>query len=219
LHWSFIQKWLGFEVDLDALWEVPDHVRVGGTDVLRLPAEITLLYLCAHGAKHRWSRLCWVADVAHVLRAQPDVDWEKLLKTAKRMGCRRTFFLGLYLAHELLKVDLPQEIWAQMKSDASAVALAKEICIGFFSAEAQPTPLRAGLAKDWFYLCTKERWKDRLRYLHYLAGWLFLPSQKDRKWIPLPASLGWLYVFLRPIRAACAAVQPRSRNGASRLPR
>jgi hypothetical protein len=71
LHWSFLQRWLGFEVELGELWREPARFSVGGTSVLTLPAEITLLYLCAHGTKHRWSRLCWVVDVAQLLHSHP----------------------------------------------------------------------------------------------------------------------------------------------------
>jgi hypothetical protein len=212
LHWSFLQKWLGFEVDLDALWKAPERVNVGGTNVRRLPVELALLYLCAHGTKHRWNRLCRVVDVAQQLRAQPVIDWDQLLKTAKRTGCLRTFFLGLHLAHELLGAELPQKVWTQMKGDVTVEVLAQEICGVLFSSARQAAPTRAGRMSDWFYFRTKERWKDRLRYLRYSAGWLLLPSQKDRQWIPLPAGLGWLYIFLRPIRAACAIFRPYPRK-------
>ena len=213
MHWSFIQKWLGFEVDLDALWKTPEYVNIGGTHVRKLPTEIALLYLCAHGAKHQWSRLCWIVDVTQLLHTQPTIDWDGLLKTAKRNGCRRTLFLGLRLAHTLLGADIPQEVLTQMRHDDSADALAQGICRELFLFKTRVANHRGGWAKDWFYLRTKERWLHRFRYLRYLSRWLLLPSQRDKEWLPLPGYLGWLYIFLRPIRAACDVVRPRSRNG------
>jgi hypothetical protein len=212
LHWSFIQVWLGFEIDLDALWKAPERVRLGGTSVRKLPAETELLYLCAHGSKHQWQRLCWVVDIAEQLRSQPDMDWDGLLKTAKCRGSRRTLFLGLHLAHALLGVELPQEVWKQMKKDSSAHALAQEICNGLFSARTKDAFNRGGWANDWFHLRARERWFDRFRYLQYLSRWVLSPSQKDKQWIALPAYLGWLYILLKPIRMACAVIRPRSRN-------
>jgi hypothetical protein len=216
LHWSFLQKWLGFEVDLDALWRMPEHVSVGGVNVRSLPAEIALLYLCAHGSKHRWIRLAWVVDVAQLLRAHPGLDWDELLKTAKRIGSRRTLFLGLHLARTLIGVDLPEKVLTQIERDDSVHALAHEICRVLFSAGTQDGNHSGEWSRNWFHLRTKERWKERLRYLRYLSGWLLLPSPKDKQWIALPARLGWLYIFLRPIRAACDLVRPRSRNGDGR---
>ena len=203
LHWAFIQKWLGFEIDLHALWRAPDCRKVGGVSVLTLPADVTLLYLCAHGAKHRWTRLCWVVDVAQVLRATPDLDWPGLLQAAAHAGCRRTLFLGLHLAHTLLNVEIPGSILVKMKSDRHASRLATRICAGLFSLDEAPSRRSAKWSKDWFYLRTKERWRDRFRYLRYAAVWLFFPSPRDRQWLPLPTSLAWLYILVRPIRVAC----------------
>ena len=210
LHWSFLQRWLGFEVELGVLWGEPTRLNVGGTQVLTLPAEITLLYLCAHGTKHRWSRLCWVVDVAQLLLSHPTLDWDGLLQTAKKTGSRRTLFLGLHLARCLLDSELPEKICVQMKKDLSATTLAGKLCRGIFPSEGRASTTSAGLARDWFYLRTRERWRDRLLYLRYSAAWLLLPSRKDREWVRLPASLNWLYLFLRPVRVACAAVRLRA---------
>ncbi|HEY3913184.1 MAG TPA: nucleotidyltransferase family protein [Verrucomicrobiae bacterium] len=210
LHWSFIQRWLGFEVDLDEVWRTPHYVPLGGMKVLSLPAETTLLYLCAHGTKHRWRRLCWVVDIARVLEREADLDWDKLLKTSKYMGSRRTFFLGLHLSHILLGVELPQKVSLEMEQDPTSISMAQKICAEIFLSETDVAAKSAGWSNDWFYLRAKERWQDRLRYLRYLAGWLLLPSQKDKRWIPLPASLRWLYIILRPIRVTCSMIRPRA---------
>jgi hypothetical protein len=102
-----------------------------------------------------------------------------------------------------------------MKNDDCAESLAQELCGRLFSTGAQAAINHGGWANDWFHLRTKERWQDRLRYLRYLAGWVILPSKKDKQWMHLPAGLGWLYIFLRPIRAAWQVVHPSSRNGAA----
>jgi len=208
LHWSFLQRWLGFEVEMEAVWQQSQYVSVGGTEVLTLPCEISLLYLCVHGTKHRWSRLCWVVDVAHWLRSHPGLKWAELLEIAKRSGSRRTLFLGLHLARQLLGSELPATVMVEMRKDTSATALAEALGSRLFAPEAQASPKRQGLGRDWFYIQTKERWRDRCRYLRYALRWFLLPSQKDKDWIRLPASLRWLYVFLRPLRVACAVVRP-----------
>jgi len=212
LHWSFLQRWLGFPVDLSALWKAPTRARLGGMDVLALPAHITLLYLCAHGTKHRWSRLCWVVDIAQLLRAGPGVDWNELMQTAESTGSRRTLFLGLHMAHILLGSEIPMKVYDEMTKDMTALRLANRLCRGVFSPRTPAGSNRGSFARDWFYLSTKERWQDRLRYVWFSAGWFFLPSQKDRQWVRLPASLGWLYIFLRPIRVSCDLIRGRSRN-------
>jgi Uncharacterised nucleotidyltransferase len=209
LHWSFLQRWLGFELELGPLWNRPAHVILGGSEVLALSPEVTLLYLCAHGTKHRWSRLCWVADLAQLLYCQPSLDWDCVFKTAERIGSRRTLFLGLHLAGYLLGSEMPANVCLKIKKDAIAVSLAQRLAADFFTSGKRASLNNPGLARDWFYLQTRERWRDRLRYLRYSAGWFLLPSQKDKQWVRLPAGLAWLYLFLRPLRVACDSVRFR----------
>jgi hypothetical protein len=211
LHWSFIQRWLGFNMDLEALWQAPASISVGGMKMLNLPAEILLLYLCAHGTKHRWARLCWVADVAQVLRTHA-IDWDKLLKTAESTGSRRILFMGLHLARTLLGASVPDNVLTRMRSDTTAAAMARRICVDLFSSVPNEDLSSAGEANDWFYLRSKERWQDQFLYLGYWAGWLLQPSEKDRQWIRLSARFGWLYIFLRPIRVICTYLRPRSHS-------
>jgi hypothetical protein len=111
----------------------------------------------------------------------------------------------------LLGVELPQKVWLEMEQDPTSISMAQKICAEIFMSETDVAAKSAGWSNDWFYLRAKERWQDRLRYLRYLAGWLLLPSQKDKRWIPLPASLRWLYIILRPIRVTCSMIRPRSR--------
>jgi Uncharacterised nucleotidyltransferase len=202
LHWSFVQKWLGFCVDLDTIWATSQPVKVGKEEVLNLPTDITLLYLCAHGAKHRWSRLCWVVDVAEILRARPELNWEKILALARNSGCQRTLFIGLHLAKTLLKVSIPESVWAKISQDKLAVSLARTLGEQMFAPGNNSARKWSGWDKDWFHIRTKERWREKFVYLGQLALWVFQPSDKDRRWIHLPQWLNWLYVFLRPIRVA-----------------
>jgi hypothetical protein len=200
LHWSFVQRWLGFRVDLEAIWAAPQPVLLGSVPVLVLPLDITLLYLCAHGAKHCWSRLCWVVDVAAVLRTRPNLDWGTLLALAESSGCQRTLFIGLHLAKTLLGASIADGVWARVQQDKLAVALARNLGEQMFAPREGVSRSRFGWRRDWFYIRTKERWREKLVCLGHVAQLVFLPSDKDRNWISLPRRLAWLYVFLRPIR-------------------
>jgi Uncharacterised nucleotidyltransferase len=202
LHWSFVQTWLGFHVDLETLWAASPQARIGRLTVSILPWEITLLYLCAHGTKHRWSRLSWVVDVAEVLRARSEWNWEALLVLAESSGCRRTLFIGLHLAGALLQARIPKQVQSAIREDKMAVSMAAKLEKQMFAARDASPVTRPGWERDWFHICTKERWRDKFIYLGYLASWTFQPSDKDRKWVALPRGLHWLYLFLRPVRVA-----------------
>lgn len=203
LHWSFIQTWLGFNVDIQTVWVLSRPFPVGSVPVLDLPADITLLYLCAHGAKHRWNRLCWVVDFAELLRRRTELDWDSLLAQAVRSGCLRTLFIGLNLAQTLLGASIPDKVVARIAKDQQAVLLARVIADGMFDPGKDFVKAQLGWKRDWFNIRCKERWREKLVYLSQLSAWVLGPSDKDRAWVPLPHGLYWLYFFIRPIRVAC----------------
>lgn len=207
LHWSFIQTWLGFNVDLQTIWASSRPVDVGSVPVLNLPPDITLIYLCAHGAKHRWSRLCWLVDIAEVLRRRSDLNWDALLAQATRSGCLRTLFIGLKLAQTLLGVAIPKSVVACIEQDKQAVALAQSLALQMFAPGKDFFHQHFGWKWDWYHICTKERWREKLVYLGQLAIWNLEPNSKDRAWITLPRGFHWLYPVIRPIRVACQSRQ------------
>jgi hypothetical protein len=71
--------------------------------------------------------------------------------------------------------------------------------------------------REWFYIRTKERWREKLVCLYHVAQLVFQPSDKDRDWIRLPQWLNWLYVLLRPIRVTYQSLPWTRGNEAYRV--
>ena len=84
-----------------------DAVVLQEQTVSTLGNEDLLLYLAAHGAKHDWPYLEWVADLAQLVARHVSVDWRGLLQRATAMRCRRIVLLSLWLAQETLVLELP----------------------------------------------------------------------------------------------------------------
>lgn len=202
LHWSFVQAWLGFNADLRTIWARSQPVKVGQVSVLDLPTDVALLYYCAHGAKHRWSRLCWLVDVAEVIRRQTGLNWEALLAQAESSGCQRTLFIGLQLAKNLLGASIPVPVSARIEQDKQALLLAHSIGLQMFTPDKDFVHQQFGWERDWFNIRTKERWREKLIYLSQLVVWFIKPNEKDRTWVHLPRGFHWLYPVIRPIRIA-----------------
>ena len=95
--------------------------------------EDLLLILCVHGAKHYWSKLGWICDVAELLRVHPGLKWTALLLQAKQLGGRRILFLGLFLAHVLLGAGLPEEVWKEINADPVVPWLAAKVQTRLFA--------------------------------------------------------------------------------------
>jgi hypothetical protein len=68
-----------------------------------------------------------ICDVAELLRAHPELDWEKIVDRAETLGCRRILWLGLFLAYDLLQAPLPMEILERVYQDPLVISLAQEV--------------------------------------------------------------------------------------------
>jgi hypothetical protein len=195
LHARVSSLRFGMPVDTDALMRRSRTVAVGGGEVRTLGDDDLLLVLFAHGAKHRWKRLEWLAALAALLRAGRG-DVEAVLARAAELRARRTALLGLHLAHTLLDAPLDGAVKREIAADAEVASLAAEVEDRMFGAEGETegAETRGNLR---FNLRLREGAAERARYV---ARWVFGPGPEDWKWRPLPDALFPLYRLLRPVR-------------------
>jgi hypothetical protein len=107
IHWRLAQRYFDFPFPLESLWENLAETEMEGCRVLAFPPENQLLFLCVHGARHLWSHLKWICDVAEQIRMFPNLDWQLAFHQAAIARNERTLLLGLALADRLLGADLP----------------------------------------------------------------------------------------------------------------
>jgi Uncharacterised nucleotidyltransferase/Mycolic acid cyclopropane synthetase len=124
LHTERTLRYIPQPLDMDQLEARRKPVTLGGRAVLTVCPEDMLVMLCVHGAKHFWSRLQWIGDVAEISSADSAVDWDGVWRSAQQMGARRMLRFGLLLAHELLDAELPQDILRRVRADGQARRLA-----------------------------------------------------------------------------------------------
>jgi hypothetical protein len=206
LHWSFIQKWLTYHVDMDAIWRRAQRWQLAGQPMRILANEDLLLYLCAHGVKHHWERLFWVADIAEIIRAE-QIDWSALMEEARARGNWRVLALGLYLAKQMLDAPLPEHVWDSVNKERAIHGLARQLGGWLFHEE------KRVVSGDWdetrFYLGARERWADKRAYSKHLLKLTLAPSENDRAFVQLPPGLNFLYPFVRLFR--CLVARPMLR--------
>ncbi|MDY0039055.1 MAG: nucleotidyltransferase family protein [Desulforhabdus sp.] len=106
-----------YPFEFGSFWESGYSERIGNEKVRMIKPESMLLVLCIHGAKHCWARLQWLCDVAELLRASKDLDWEMVIEQASTAKCERILFHGVLLAHDLLDAPLSRELIALGKRD------------------------------------------------------------------------------------------------------
>jgi hypothetical protein len=196
LHTRLTPRHFYFPLDLERLWPRLRPLSLSGHDVLALAAEDLLLVLCAHAAKHCWTRLGWVCDVAELLRGQPAMNWEAVKAEARHLRCVRILLLGLLLAYDLLQAPVPEEMLRQARSVAAVRRLAAQTCRHIFGEDSSgPSGLRSAL----FHMKSRERLEDGLRYALSLA---LTPTVADWTHVQAPARFSFLYPLLRPLRLA-----------------
>lgn len=193
LHWDVAGKRYSAQYDPESVWQRLGTVCVGSSTLGTLSAEDMLLALCIHGSKHLWERLAWVCDIAELIASHDEIDWERVFKQARSSGSWRMLALGLLLAMKMFDAPLGAEVRQEVEADAAVQQLATRLVRGYFT-ESHSHP--ALLDNISFNFRVRERLRDRLGY----CGFIFSPTDADLASVSLPATLGFLYYLLRPIR-------------------
>ena len=194
LHWSIAPRFFDSGFDAGRIWSRLEIMKLQGSSVHVPAAADLLLMLCTHAAKDCWEKLEWVCCVAEVLKANPGLNWQRILEQAHKARCQRILFLGLLLAHDLLEAPLPADVVSTLLTFRTLPQLASQIVKDFFS----PEPKRINVpARVRFHLRTKDRLRDRLRYCWRLS---VTTTPVDWELMPLPRSVSFAYYPLRVFR-------------------
>jgi Uncharacterised nucleotidyltransferase len=178
------------------------RIAVDGTDVSTLSPEDTLLMLAIQITKDTGSRyfqLAKICDMAELLRAYPRLDFAQLLRQARRLGGERMLLYSLRLANNLLGTVLPQEIVSEMRFHPAIDGLVEYARRQLFEGAGRTVADQP--AADHFRWDVRERLRDKLYpyYLRYVTD-VVVPCELDRRFLPLPRELSFLYYFIRPVR-------------------
>ena len=195
LHWEVVPRRLCVPFDQARLWGQTQTVSIGGRQIQTLSPANLLLVLCVHGAKHGWSRLMWIADIAVIVTNHPDLDWADLFSEARRTGIERMLTVGLRLANDVVGCELPPRV-RTLTGHRTTVALAKDLRARLFETAADG---HDAFQRSWFHVKIRERLRDKVRFTLYTV---IVPSGTDRLLVPLPLSLTIVYYLLRPVRLA-----------------
>jgi Uncharacterised nucleotidyltransferase len=159
LHWNIISWPVFFQAGPASLWEHLESVTLADRPVRTLAPEDVLALLCVHGAKHHWSRLAMICDVAELVRTYPELDWGRALEQTGRLGGARMLYLGLLLAQDLLGATVSEDMLRQVHADPVVRALATQVRGWLFTG---PNGLLRTLQQHAFYLKLAERFQDRV---------------------------------------------------------
>ncbi len=178
---------------VEDLLERAGRTVVAGSEVPCLSPEDSLLVLCLHAAKHLWTRLIWISDIAETLRSQT-IDYSLVLSHARALGIARILGVTFWLAKNVLRAELPRPVEEMIAADPRVPVLGGEFA----------GRLARGVAYDFEsteyfrrIMNLRERRGDRWRYLWRLV---WTPGAGDVAAVRLPEPLFPLYRVVRLLR-------------------
>jgi hypothetical protein len=206
IHWRFNDKSFGSQLEPADVWSSVRSSTLSGRSLQVIPPEQMLVLLSIHLAFHQWRRLNWMCDIAAIVSSKPDIDWELLLRTARRVGCERILSVSLLLSKNLLGSSLPRRVDERFGKDKVSALIVREVSDGLFT-ETKPEFWRIDGAR--YAIIQRERQKDRFQAFitHVLRTVPLGPNRADAESLRLPASLSFLHYLRRPMRLWTAGIQ------------
>jgi hypothetical protein len=190
LQWALLPHFYAVDLGLEDLLARAGRTVAGGCEVPCLSPVDSLLVLCLHAAKHLWTRLIWLSEIAETLRTET-IDYSLVFSQARALGIARILGVSFWLVKNVLRAELSKPAEEMIAADPRVPALGSEFA----------ERLARGAAYDfesteYFRLILKlrERRGDRLRYLWRLV---WTPGAGDIAAVRLPEALFPLYRFVR----------------------
>lgn len=194
LHWKFSTLSFSLPKTFDSLFDEKNAkvIKINNLNVLSPSNEDLLLILCLHNAGHRWKHLSLICDIAELIRSYNAINWLKLIEKANNLVIKRIVLINLYLANDLLELELPKEILHEINFDKSAKVMALQIEEKIFSKAENSTKL-----SEEFVITFKIRENKFYGLKDFIRG-AVVPTAYEWEYLHLPLFLFPFYYILRP---------------------
>lgn len=197
LQWAMLPYFFAVDLHVEDLMARAGRTAIGECEIPSLSPEDSLLVLCVHAAKHLWSRLIWLVDIAVTLRTHSEartIDYPLVFSRASALGIARTLGISFWLVKNVLGENLPQPAEEMLALDPHVPILGSEFA----------RRIARGAAYDFesteyyrFIFKLRERRRDRWRYLWRLV---WTPGVGDLAAVRLPEQFFPLYRIVRIVR-------------------
>ncbi len=203
LHWRLSLLQSAFPLGFEDAWQSRSGFQLAGQSIGTLPEDIHANYLCYHGAKHYFSSLFWLYDIAKLMQ-QEDTDWEGILAQAHLLKSKASLGLALVMASDLFHVPMPELMSRQTSMLKTGKQLSSEL-IDLVLADTPTLSRSHNETVSFSYARRKVSWNSRIHPSkhHYFSQWmyeLFAPTYDEWESLELPDILTPLYRLWRPVR-------------------
>ncbi|MGJ5673897.1 MAG: nucleotidyltransferase domain-containing protein [Nostochopsis sp.] len=168
VHWRITPRYTS-AIAVKYIWENLHSSTLGGMEIYSFSAEDWLLLLTNHASRHRWKKLSWLADMAELIRQNPEINWQKLIQQASDFDCRRVLFLGLFLTYNIIGINLPNEVLQAIEADSGVVYLSSGISQQLLSGKDYHHKF---MQNTFYQIRIKESLHNKLLYFELFLRWL-----------------------------------------------
>ena len=195
IQWRVLPRFYAIDFDVAGFIRRSRKIPIEEQVIQTLSNEDLLLVLCVHAAKHAWSKLSWIREIAELERLTK-LDWDKVAKQVSDLGLRRILAVTFSIANTMCGAVSPTLIQRWIEEDGEAKRISQQLCRTMRRGE---EPELESLAYFRLMAQVRERWRDRLRFWVRLA---ITPSCREWSSIRLPERMFPLYRLVRMARVA-----------------
>jgi len=194
VHWSITSPDQPWAIAPDELWTRAVPATIAGVKVLSLCPEDLLLHLCLHATYHHLAELFWqgispLCDVDQTVRHyQTALDWDHVRQRADAWGWGKGVYLILYLARELLKTPIPDQVLSSLQPASFSTRIA-EAAITQLLADKRPMQM---MTSDFARL-----WGDAslVKKARLFLSRLFPPPRAMALYYPVPYNSPKIFLY------------------------
>ena len=192
LHWKLNPGPVP-EPPFSDLWKRRKECSGSFQSQFRLGEEDLFVFLIMHGARHGWSRLRWLHDIARLIE-RDRINYEKLNQLLKKYHLGHISGQATILVSSLFHTMIPAELGihhnAQSKNLAEKTMFYLRQCINLHD---EPLPEEVAAYHRRYLFDAMSVPQKAL----FISSFLY-PYYTDAKTLPLPKCLHFLYFPLRP---------------------
>jgi len=117
VHFAVMPRLYYYAPDFETLWQRGESLSIADQVLPAMDTLDLLLMLCFHGEKNRWESLKYICDVGVLIGANPDLDWDEVMRRTRRTHGERIVLLGLSLAEAFYALEFPPEVKELIRTD------------------------------------------------------------------------------------------------------
>ncbi|NMO95718.1 nucleotidyltransferase domain-containing protein [Paenibacillus lemnae] len=190
IHWR-LNPHFSKAYAFDALWTRKQEIRLSNQTLYGLGDEDLLCYLTDHGARHGWFRLRWLLDIVKLL---PRLDAGRVKLHFEQYGGHEAAGQAWILSSSLLQARIPAELTAYMMYPKCQRLAGMSLHYILRIVQLNPVPEKSVALHYNAYLFLLMSGRQRAAYILNKC----IPNSRDAVQLPLPRTLHFLYIPLRP---------------------